>query len=92
MKVHKLCSSAMFAQARFENDSFCCLNDFQHPVTLNVATPKGSGWQFIEKASSAVTNGAKEAKKKLSFAQTCDVMQFFLNLMRHDNSTIYSHR
>lgn len=70
----------------------CRIFHHQHPVTLNVATPKGFGWQFVEKAPSVVASGAKEARKRLSFGQTCDGVQFFLDMMRQDNSTLYSHR
>ena len=67
----------------------------QHPVTLNVATPRGFGWLYLDDKSSPfqVTNTKdRSPSKKLSFPQTCDVMQFFLDLMQHDNSTLYDHR
>ena len=67
-------------------------------MTLNVATPKGVDWLYIDDKPSpfAVTTSSslkdRNPSKKLSFAQAHDVMYFFLELMRHDNSTLHDHR
>lgn len=73
----------------------------QHPVTLNIATPKGFTWtQHTERANGA-TNiridqqqylSIKDNQKPLSLSQKYQVAQFFLDLMQHDNSTLYNYR
>jgi hypothetical protein len=66
----------------------------QHPVTLNIATPKDYSWMYYTDRSvpsaaisSLPSSGLLGAQKKLTHMQVGSVASHFLQLMTHDNST-----
>jgi hypothetical protein len=69
-------------------------------VTLNVATPKGYSWAtHSEKVSTTTATTAPTLTRAEGPAQTPltpgereMVARFFLDMTRHDNSTLYPHR
>jgi hypothetical protein len=68
----------------------CVVFLLQHPVTLNVAAPKGYTW--THRKATDQTGEAVHALKLLTVQERALVGSFFADMMLHDNSTLYPHR
>lgn len=61
----------------------CCL--YQHPVTLNIATPRYAGWKYYRNTEYPVVNDVSSTE--INPAQRLENIQHFLDLMMKNEST-----